>query len=472
MRKQQALLALFAVGITACGSEPSSNPVKEAFAQTPKDIEVGTAVAFRLPANGRQAVLYRIPDLEQVSWSFELDRQSTERIVGFSGDNDLIFTLAEREDSLASDLRALDLVTGLSRTLDSNVVAAAVGPTGRVFLIRADGSVGQAEHRNADNWPDTLQDTTIALWAAARDRLVVLLRAETGRQLAYLARGQEPIRQPVPAGDVVVSTWGRLVAVATDSGLVTLDPADPDSRGFTPLSPAPQAITISPSGHRIYAALGDGRLVAVDRFASAVIQELQLQGQALDLRAGPLGQTLLVRTGSESFLVFGLTEFGLLATIEGSWDEDLPVVAPDGTILAKQGNRVVAFEGPDYLEAASVSDRPGDRWLAIGWDPRRPALEFAVDSSPTGAASDAEIFVQVSSSGNPAWAEDLAAELRAAGLNAKVLPPDANEERFRVVLGPFTTREEAEENGRRLGRAFWIFTRETETDEEPEIPIP
>jgi hypothetical protein len=470
VQRQQALVALFAVGITACDSEPSSNPAKEAFAQIPKHIEVGAAVAFRFPANGREAVLYRIPDLEAVAWSFEIDRQSTERIVGFSSDNSLIFTLAEREDSLASDLRALDLVTGRSRTLDSNVIAATVGPTGRAFLIRADGSVGQAEHRSVDNWPDTLQDTTLALWGAARNRLVALLQAETGREVAYLARGQEPIRQPVPAGDIAVSTWGRLVAVATDSGLVTLDPADPDSRGFAELSPAPQTMTISPAGHRIYVALSDERLVAVDRYASVVVQDMQLTDPALDLRAGPLGQTLLVRTGAESFLVIGLIEFALLATIEGSWDEELPVVAPDGTILAKQGNRIVAYEGPDYREAASVSERPGDRWLAIGWDPRRPALEFAIDRAPTEEASDVEMYVQVSSSGNPAWAEDLATELRAAGLNAKVLPPDADEERFRVVLGPFTTREEAEDNGRRLGRAFWIFTRETETDEAPEIP--
>lgn len=60
-----------------------------------------------------------------------------------------------------------------------------------------------------------------------------------------------------------------------------------------------------------------------------------------------------------------------------------------------------------------------------------------------------------------AWAEDLAQELRAAGLDATVLQPDSIEERYRVVLGPYTSREEAEDNGRRLGRPFWILTRDT-----------
>jgi hypothetical protein len=45
-------------------------------------------------------------------------------------------------------------------------------------------------------------------------------------------------------------------------------------------------------------------------------------------------------------------------------------------------------------------------------------------------------------------------------MQAMVLPPLPPEETFRVVLGPYPTREEAEDAGRKLGMPYWIFTRD------------
>jgi hypothetical protein len=466
------LLAVVAVSITACRSEAVPNTVKEALAQAPPTRDVGGSVAFRFPASGGEATLYRLPEMNQVTWRFEIGRRSTERIVGFSSDNDLIFTLAERDDSLAADLRALDLVTGRSRTLDSNVIAATVGPTGQAFFVRADGTIGEAEHRRTDSWPDTLVDSTLALWGAARGRLVARVQTDVGEELVYLARGQTPVRQPLPSDNLAVSRWGRLVAVAVDSGVITLDPANPEESNFTALSSVPQAVTMSPSGHRVYVAEASGRLVALERFAGSIVQQVQLPGPAVDLRADEIGRVILALANDGSIWTIDLASFTVVAMANGSWDRDLPTVAADGTILVRQGDRIVALRGEDFGEAAAVRPRGDDRWLTIRWDPRRPALEFARDSVQLEDPTGVEIYVQVSSSGNPAWAEDLASELRTAGLDAKVLQPDFDEERYRVVLGPFATREEAEANGRQLGRAFWIFTREPDVPREPDIPIP
>ncbi|UCG86425.1 MAG: SPOR domain-containing protein [Gemmatimonadota bacterium] len=472
MKTHTALWAILAVGITACRSDSTSNPVMEALAQGPPSNDIGAAVAFRFPSSGRAATLFRLPDLEEVSWRFDTEGRSTETILGFSSDNDLIFTLAEREDSLAFDLRALDLVTGRSRTLDSNVVAATVGPTGQAYVVRADGSIGQAEHRRTDTWPDTLTGVPTALWGAARGRLIAIIETDVGRDLAYIARGQPIVRQPLPTGTPEVSKWGRLVAVTVDSGVALFDPADPSAVAFAALRPAPLAIAISPSGHRIYAALADGRLVAVDRFAANTVQQSQLPGPAVALRTDSFGRLMLAQSENGTIWAIDVIGLAVLATINGSWDRDLPTVAPDFTILVRQGSGVVAYQGEEFSEAAVVQEQTGDLWLTTAWDPRRPALEFAVDSAPTTEPASVEIYVQVSSSGNPAWAEDLASELQAAGLNAKVLRPDDDEERYRVVLGPFASREEAEASGRRLGRAFWIFTREPEVPPEPETSIP
>jgi hypothetical protein len=44
---------------------------------------------------------------------------------------------------------------------------------------------------------------------------------------------------------------------------------------------------------------------------------------------------------------------------------------------------------------------------------------------------------------------------------ATVLSPDRAGEPYRVVLGPYPTRDEAEATGRQLGLPFWIFRRDT-----------
>ena len=81
----------------------------------------------------------------------------------------------------------------------------------------------------------------------------------------------------------------------------------------------------------------------------------------------------------------------------------------------------------------------------------------------TAAAADsagraAKVYLQVSSSQNPVWADELSQKLRAAGLPAAVLKPARSDEAFRVVLGPYATREQAEETGRGIGMPSFVVT--------------
>ncbi|MCK5713305.1 MAG: SPOR domain-containing protein, partial [Hyphomicrobiaceae bacterium] len=106
----------------------------------------------------------------------------------------------------------------------------------------------------------------------------------------------------------------------------------------------------------------------------------------------------------------------------------------------------------------------GDRWLLMAWDPRRPGLEFAVTPGTPEAAEESQlIYVQVSSTSNQDWAVNLATNLRRAGMQATVLNPRTIDEPYRVVLGPYPTRDQAESTGRSLGLPFWIFTLDTAT---------
>jgi len=74
------------------------------------------------------------------------------------------------------------------------------------------------------------------------------------------------------------------------------------------------------------------------------------------------------------------------------------------------------------------------------------------------------VYLQVSSSQNPTWASELAEKLRGAGLPASVLPPARSDEAHRVVLGPYATREQAEETGRRIGMPSFIVSTQNAPD--------
>ncbi len=426
----------------------------------PKGIESGTSVAFRIPAIGNQVRLYRLPDLDEVSWRFETTRHRTTSVVGFASNAGLILTLVQG-DSVGQDLVALDLISGRSRAIDSNVVAATIGPSGITYLLHSDGSVAEVEQRRAVPWPDTLAEAE-RVWGAARGRLVAATGAGENRALVSLGRGQTPVRQSLPAGELVLSRWARVAVVAVDSGLAMLAPDDPDSLSFVALSPRPQMPTISPSGHRIYAILGADELVAVGRFERTVLQRSRLPGQAGAIRMDPLGRVVLVRAAAaDSVWIVDAASLRVAASVQSTWADDLPTVAPDGTVLIRTDGTLAAFDWETATVISSVAAREDDLWLVAGWDPHRPALELTAGGEATEQHTGQLLYVQVSSSGNVAWAEDLAQELRSAGLDATVLQPDSTEERFRVVLGPYTSREEAEENGRRLGRPFWILTRDT-----------
>jgi len=451
------LLLAAALALPACAGEPEPTPVEQAFTASSNNVEPGAAIAFRFPSSGGLARLYRLPSLDEVTWRFELGRRRPVRMVGFAFDDDLIYALGTSSEEDTYDLIALDLVAGRARTIDSGVVASAIGPTGTAFVAKPDGTIGQVQHRTVDLWPDTLPNPVDSIWAAARGRLIAVQHGVDGRELLYLVRGQSPERLPLPDGAIAMERWGRLAAVVVDSGLITLQPWDSESTRFIAISPQPRLAAFSASGHKIYVVAGDETLVVVDRFLQAVGASIQLPGRISAIRVGPLGLRALAFSAQEGTIwVVDLIQRRVETTLAGSWDSDLPAIAADGTILVRRAGSLVAFAG-EQMEEAGVSDAgTDDLWLVAQWDPRRPALELARDSAQATDESEASFLVQISSSHNAAWAQALADELSRAGMPATVLAADSVDGFYRVVMGPYSTREEAEASARRLDRPFYI----------------
>ncbi|GIW51431.1 MAG: hypothetical protein KatS3mg081_0786 [Gemmatimonadales bacterium] len=458
-----------AVSLSACGPGPK-NPVHEALQRRGSQSAI-PSVAFRFSTTGTgDTRLYTLPRLEEAAWQFKTQGLKVNRVIGFSSEHDQIYLL-----TTDSALAVLDLSTGRVRIVQTGVVAAALGPTNRVHFVRRDGSMATLEHRSVTSWPDTLRVSPVGLWGTIGGRALAATGAGDRIEFQLISGGKPPTRRTLDARALAVARWGDIVAAGVDSGLVIFDPADPERVEFVELNPPPALVAVAPAEHRIYVADHRGVLTVLNRFDRRVTGRVRLPARAAELRPDPLGRILLVRPAQgDSLWVIDLIRNEVRATLPGRWRDDLPAVAPDGTILLLRGRDVVAVAADSFVVTGRVVGGAADLWLAAAWDPRRPALEIVSDTSAPPAAQPAqqEIFVQVSSTSNQLWAEDLARSLRQAGMEALVLPPSPEEDRYRVVLGPYRTREEAEAIGRKLGRSFWIFVRERPSppppqDEEP-----
>lgn len=231
------------------------------------------------------------------------------------------------------------------------------------------------------------------------------------------------------------------------------------SNGF---GPPPGPVAISSAAHQVYTVDAEDRLLAYDRFELRRLRRVELPGPASDLRTDPLGRLLLVRAADrDSIWIVDLVAWERVTAIAGSWDTDLPLVAPDGTIVVRQGEDVVAVSGGSWTVTDRAQGGATDRWSTVAWNPRRPTIQMARDTLASVAPTGGAFYVQVSSTRNRAWADDFAQNLRRAGMDANVLPPRDADDLYRVVLGPYPTREAAEATSRQLGLPSWITTRDT-----------
>jgi len=198
-----------------------------------------------------------------------------------------------------------------------------------------------------------------------------------------------------------------------------------------------------------------------ERYEGDALARIRLEAPATDLRADPFGRYLFAAVGEGITLV--TLDNHAVSAMAGTWGADLPTAGPDGTVLLARGDDVAAVHPGEDRARGVVRQAAADHWIIAAVDDRRPTAQLARAAGAEGGQSPAggEIFVQVSSTSNAQWAEGLASDLRTAGMQARVLPPANAEEMYRVVLGPYPTREAAETIGRKLGMPYWIFQRDT-----------
>jgi hypothetical protein len=284
--------------------------------------------------------------------------------------------------------------------------------------------------------------------------------------LEFLGSDQAPTSIPLPAGDVAPSFLGDQVAVAADSAVIVYTPHDKSKPKVIPVEGDARAVLFSPSGHRLYVARAAAPLLVLDRFDGSRLREIELPAPARGLRSDLYGSWLLVQPeNGDSVWVIDVGTGKYVGATATRWADDLPAVAPPHTLLVRRGADLVALDlkSEGFTEMGRVTGGATDFWLPLAWHPpQEDEIQMDADSAALADADSAgrrpTVYLQVSSSQNPTWASELSEKLRAAGLPASVLTPRRAEEAYRVVLGPYGTREQAEETGRKLGMPSFIVT--------------
>jgi hypothetical protein len=338
--------------------------------------------------------------------------------------------------------------------------------------------------------------------------LLVVAEARNGTTVWRMHPPQESLvdtaRLPL-AQRAIGTPLGDRLYFTVDSGLIGVRARD--------LAPVPsvrvpqriRAAITTPSGDRIYLlTAGSADLIVVDRYAEEIAARITLPDTSRELRMDPTGRFVLARAAKQdSMWVVAVATDTLIGRVATGWREDLPLVTPDGALALLRGNDVVLVDTETLETTRRVTGGGRDVWHFIEWNgfrPRSASLDEPVqfegmDTAPADSGDTLDPFAVTPSPDSltprpdsvgvprrdttppppppvtsPGFTVQFAAlraeqaavaaasEIEADGQRAHVVhTTQGGLDIWRVVLGPYPTREAAEQAARRTGRSYWIY---------------
>jgi septal ring-binding cell division protein DamX len=240
--------------------------------------------------------------------------------------------------------------------------------------------------------------------------------------------------------------------------------------------------------------VADSGISIVDRYSGKVAMGVVLPAPPADLRMDPLGRYLLAQfPKGDSAWVIAIGTNRLVGAVPTRWATDLPVITPDGS-LALLSTKDVTLVDPEKLSVRStVTGGAKDFWYFFAWDGFRPRPQgldqpvtfpgdsvphdsLAASSTPStsppavtppadtpatvapGTRPSAGFTVQFAALLTDDKAQELASTIKVGANSAHVNSSTiGGSPIFRVVMGPFATKDEAEKVGRASKRAYWVY---------------
>ncbi len=472
-------------------------------------------IVLRVPRAGGPVRAYLYPNLDSVVWTSRQPAPAVSRVLAFDdGDGSLAFIDAKGAPGRL-DLRlgtvsvpARPKLTGLA-SADGYAIYG-ITATGEVQRLIPTGTWSFKPPTKAREVVPLPDGTVLVLSDHDSGTVVWRIHPPDGRvtDSARVASGRLTFASP--AGDRLYVVEGRAIGGIRSRDGAAIPPARFDG--------SVRAVAPTPSGDRLFVATdSSSSLTVYDRYAERVAGTIALPRPAAELRMDPLGRFLLARAPTgDSVTVVSVGTGTVVGVVRSAWSADVPQVAPDGAIELAAGNDAVFVEGATLRPRLTITDGMKDIWQVVPWNgfrPRAAGLDVPVtfdqpadtldslavppDSTAPGAAGAApapagappgalpQVAAPAPATVPPAGtapgvtpaaagtgkfnvsfatlaAEDraraLAGEIRVGGQEARVVTSlRGSATIYRVILGPFTTREEAERMGRESRRAYWVY---------------
>lgn len=474
----RTLFAL-ALAVVACSGSDRSSSTPAGRTVSPNPARGPDALILRVPRTGGTARVSAYNDLDSAIWSSTDNVPAIDRVLAFDPDAGLIAAVDSRGLPLWVDLRVgTATVPGRGKLRE---LASVDGSN--IFGVGIDGAV--ARFNPSGNW--LLKTPQPARFAFPQSNGTVLILGGRGDATrAWRAHPPEASLDTLPLPNVSSGVGARLgeriffvrppatVLVVRARTLSVDDPIAVPHRIST--------LATTPSGDRAYVVMDStNELVAIDPYQNRIASRTTLPGKARDLRVDPFGRFLLVRAATgDSVWVVSIGTDRVVETVHSQWRGDLPLVTIDGAIALTDGKDVVLHARTDKR----VPDGASDFWYPFVWNglrPRAASLDQpppAPTTSDTAAPAPAVTAETTTAPAAPppvdsarvgftlsfnvlldeARARDEASKIVVNGENARVVAGiAAGTAVYRVVLGPYATRDEAERVGKASGRTYVVY---------------
>lgn len=488
-------LLLLTIALAGCGDGLSSVPVANRAAWSGPD-----AVLVRLPIEGGTVRAYRW-GRDSVVWASTQPAPALASLLAFDAEQGTLAYVDQRGIPGRVELRLGTIAPASTTPMDE--LASADGWA--IFGINPKRNVQRLTP--SGNWTHPSALTPRQLLPQPDGSLVMLNDLGERGVLRRLHPPEARITDTASVPKVafaVPTALGDRIYFATDSGLAGVRVRDL-ARTRTIELPGPAADAVAtPSGDRVFVALaGEPEVVVIDRYEERVDRSIVVSAPPTALRMDPDGRYLLARLGDhDSVAVISVAEARVIRVVATRWRSDLPLVAPDGAVLALDSLDAVDLDPLTGRVRRRYAGGNADYWALIRWNGFRPRakgldlpVSFDADSTDTlgVAPRDTVVVTPAAPPPRPAgaptpvaapreepapearpraghWtlsfaalldeqrARTLASTIKIDGHTVKVVASSRDGTTiWRIVAGPFSSRDDAERAGRRTGLPYWVY---------------
>ena len=461
-----------ALVLTACSGDNRPNESTPRTASAPRGPD---ALMLRVPRSGGAARVTAYP-IDTTVWSGSGIVPPLDRVLAFDPEAALIAVEDSGGSPLWLDLRDGNVITPSRRTVRGLVSV----DGSAIYGVSADGAI--ARFTPSGNWVETLPLPTHAVLPRHDGTILALAGRGAAAHLWRLhppeSRLLDTLALPNANAVASVSSGDRVYVTVNGRSIVAVSGRTLEQGSTTDLGGQIAALAPTPSGDRLYVITDSAQSVAVIASTrDGVAGRIELPGPARDLRIDPFGRYLLVRprTG-DSVWVASVGTDRVLGTLRTPWRGDIPFVAPDGLVAVQSGEDIAFVDPASLREIRRTIYGASDFWYPFVWSGFRPRLATAAasDSDSTFVVDDTipDSLTPSFAPGDSAKvgytvafavlldekaARDQAANITAEGRSARVMTSMiANTTVYRIVMGPFATRDEADRVGKASGHAYYV----------------